>query len=99
MTAALIILLCLSIDIPPFLCHGHELQTILRERTQAHSQCSQVEPLMRLAGMWPLMRPCLSGCYIYVVIFLYNYSSHFTHTMCALKCKRKQSITFVMFLP
>lgn len=34
MTAALIILVCLSIDIrPPFLCHGHELQTILRERT------------------------------------------------------------------
>lgn len=33
MTAALIILVCLSIDIPPFLYHGHELQTILRECT------------------------------------------------------------------
>lgn len=32
MTAALIILLCLSVDIPPFLCHGPEVQTILRER-------------------------------------------------------------------
>lgn len=37
MTAALIILVSLSIDIlpppTPFLCHGHELQTILREST------------------------------------------------------------------
>lgn len=55
MTAALIILVCLSIDIPPFLCHGHELQTSLRECTQAHSQCSQVEPLMQLAGILTLM--------------------------------------------
>lgn len=55
MTAALIILVYLSIDIPPFLCHGHELQTILRECTQVHSQCSQVEPLMRLAGILCLM--------------------------------------------
>lgn len=32
MTAALIILVCLSIDVlpPSFLCYGHELQTILR---------------------------------------------------------------------
>lgn len=31
MTAALIIQQCLSVDIPIFLCLGHELQTILRE--------------------------------------------------------------------
>lgn len=53
--AALIIRVCLSIDIPSFLCHGHELQTILRECTQVHSQRSQAEPLMQLAGILPLM--------------------------------------------
>lgn len=38
MTAALIIRACLSIDIPLFLRHSHEVQTILRESTQLHSQ-------------------------------------------------------------
>lgn len=53
MTAAIIILACLSTDVPSFLCHGHELQTILRECTQVHYHCSQAEPLMRLAGTLP----------------------------------------------
>lgn len=51
MTAALIIQPCLSVDIPIFLRLGHELQTILRECPLTES----AEPLMRLAGILPLM--------------------------------------------
>lgn len=53
MTAARLMRARLSVDIPPpsFLCRGHELRTILRDCTQVHSQCGQVELLMRLAGI------------------------------------------------
>lgn len=58
MTATLITLVCLSIDIPPFLCLGHELQTILRECTLTVQQSRATNAIGRnvaldvALGLW-----------------------------------------------
>lgn len=51
MTAALITPVCLSIDVPPFICHGPELQRILRERTLTARQSRGTNAIGRNVGL------------------------------------------------